>query len=345
VQQLSRSAAPAGAVKERTGHDDLDHAAIARPTTTPWQRAYDRWEVDARRRLRPGTFENYQREVRNTLAAIDKPVESIDYGDLMVHWDNRDAEWRDKWNRPLKLATYNNWVSAVQHFFAYLVEKEELPIRNPAAKLERARPQDLEIDRKVYDPIPRGAYQAMVWEAFRQEDHVWYVAARFAWTTLARIGELYELRWRDIDFDRGQVRIRRPKAGPPVEKFLYEGLLEDLAWLRDHHRAVLGTTGWKDPDVAARPEDPVFRRGDLQKAGFRAWFTRHLRKYAKAVGYEGHVHPHLVRASSATDLYERGVREKDIMDQGAWKTGAALRRYLRGNPEALRERLREGLDL
>ncbi len=102
---------------------------------------------------------------------------------------------------------------------------------------------------------------------------------------------------------------------------------------------------WSKRGSSARPGDPVFCREDLQKAGFRAWFTRGLRKYAKAVGYEGHVHPHLVRASSATDLYERGVREKDIMDQGAWKTGAALRRYLRGNPEALRERLREGLDL
>ncbi|MEE9600953.1 MAG: site-specific integrase, partial [Thermoplasmata archaeon] len=193
----------------------------------------------------------------------------------------------------------------------------------------------------------REAYLAMVREAFRQEDHVWYVAARFAWATLARVSELHYLRWRDIDFERKLVTIRRPKSGGPTEKILFENLLEDLAWLRDHHRAVLGTTEWKDPDVAvaARPEDPVFRREDLQKAGFRAWFTRHLRKHAKASGYRGHVHPHLVRASAATDLSERGVPWRDIMLQGGWRSMAALRRYLREDPEARRERIRGGSDL
>ncbi len=107
--------------------------------------------------------------------------------------------------------------------------------------------------------------------------------------------------------------------------------MEDLEWLRDHNRA--------------GPEDPVFRRESLQKAGFRAWFTRHLRKYAKATDYCGHVHPHLVRASAATDLSERGVPIRDIMLQGAWRSLAGLQRYLREDPEARRERIRGGLDL
>ncbi|MEE9268611.1 MAG: tyrosine-type recombinase/integrase [Thermoplasmata archaeon] len=118
--------------------------------------------------------------------------------------------------------------------------------------------------------------------------------------------------------------------------------------LRRHHQPFMGL-GWRG-DPQGRPEDLVFRKDDgrterNKRAAFREWFAYRLQKYAKAVEYREHVFPHLLRSSAATDLSERGASDRDIMDQGAWKTMASLQGYLRVDPEARRERLRESLDL
>ncbi len=156
------------------------------------------------------------------------------------------------------------------------------------------------------------------------------MAARFKWQTIARIGDLYQIRWQDVDFDRKLAVIREPKRGGPKEKVLYDDLLDDLRWLREHTR-----TG---------PQDFVFHRPQ-KKPAFIDWFARHLRKHAKTVGHREHVHPHLIRASAATALSERGVPTRDIMLQGGWESESSLGPYLRVQTEARRDRLREVLDL
>ena len=122
-----------------------------------------------------------------------------------------------------------------------------------------------------------------------------------------------------------------PKRGGPKEKNLYPALLEDLAWLRDHQRA--------------EPDHYVFRRPGQKLAAFRQWFDARLKKYARKAGHPTYVHPHLVRASAATDHSERGVPDRDIMLQGGWRTLSSLRKYLREDDGARRERMEAGCDL
>ncbi len=119
--------------------------------------------------------------------------------------------------------------------------------------------------------------------------------------------------------------------GRQTGKDLYPALLEDLAWLRDHHRA--------------GPDHYVFRNPNQKYAAFRQWFDTRLKKYARKSGHPTYVHPHLVRASSATDQSERGVPDRDIMLQGDWRSLSSLRKYLRVNDEARRGRMQGGLDL
>ncbi len=236
----------------------------------------------------------------------------------------------DRWNRPLKRGTVNNWVSGIRSIFDFAIDKLEIEVKNWGQKLDRPRKEDLKRERRVYSPIPPQTFEAILKEAYTQQDHVWLVAARFKWQTIARIGDLYQIRWQDIDFDRRLAVIREPKRGGPKDKVLYDDLLDDLSWLREHTR-----TG---------PEDFVFHRPQ-KKPAFIGWFARHLRKHAKAVGRREHVHPHLIRASAATALSESGVPDRDIQLQGDWKSMASLQYYLREKTDARRDRLREVLDL
>ncbi len=168
-------------------------------------------------------------------------------------------------------------------------------------------------------------------DAVQRQDYAWAIAARFKWETISRIGDLYHLRWEDVDFERMQVTCRQPKRGGPKTKVLYDSLLGDLRRLKE----------LDDADL----QDPVFRRPDQTRTGFRQWFHRRLRKHAKAAGCKQYVHPHLIRASAATALSEAGVPTRSIMLQGGWESESAIHAYLRDDLEAYRERLREVLDL
>ncbi len=225
----------------------------------------------------------------------------------------------------------NTWSTALKRFYAFCIDKLELPMKDYAAKLDRPRQDDLDQERRVYKPLIPETFNTIIGEAIRQQDYAWVIAARFKWETISRIGDLYHLRWEDIDFERRQATCKQPKRGGPKTKVLYDSLLEDLRRLRE-----LDRTG---------PEDHVFRRSDQTRTGFRQWFHRRLRKHAKAAGCKQYVHPHLIRASAATALSEAGVPTRSIMLQGGWESESAIQAYLRDDLEDQRERLREVLDL
>ncbi len=103
------------------------------------------------------------------------------------------------------------------------------------------------------------------------------------------------------------------------------------AWLRDHQRG--------------EPDHYVFRGPGQKLAAFRQWFAARLKTYARKAGHPTYVHPHLVRASAATDHSERGVPVRDIMLQGGWTSLSSLTKYLREDDGARRERMEAGCDL
>ncbi len=341
VRDLKQREGPAWAIAEDTTEHD-ERAGIDRHTTEtlPWELYYDAWVRGAKDRLRPDTLGNYAPSVQKTLAAIGKPVEAITYLDLTAYRDNWRDEWEDRWNRPLKKATTNNWISAFRHFYAFLVDKLDLPIRNVAAKLERPRQDDLDRQRRTHEILLPETFDAIVEEAFRQQDYGWAICARFLWQTAGRITDAYYLRWQDLDLERGRVVIRRPKRGGPKPKLLFEDLCDDFRSLRALERAEAGDAVFR-PDLH-RPWEREDHRGP--KATFRLWFTRHFRKHAKGAGCKQYVHPHLIRASAATALSRAGVPEQAIRLQGDWKSSRALRPYLHDVVEDHRDRLRGVLD-
>ena len=123
-----------------------------------------------------------------------------------------------------------------------------------------------------------------------------------------RQGELLGLRWQDVDFERGLLRLRlqlqRPGKGRPatlaplkMDSQREVVLLPQLAGLLRAHRA---------QSLHAHEEDFVFSRGDGAPLHY-SQMNRLLRKMAKAAGVE-QVSAHVFRRTFASHLIiEQGL--------------------------------------
>jgi integrase/recombinase XerD len=96
--------------------------------------------------------------------------------------------------------------------------------------------------------------------------------------TGVRIGELVNLRWRDIDFERQTVVVRRGKGGK-TRKIAPDPELFRLL------------TAWKN-----------YAQGETVFPVVADTVAKMMKRYAKAAGVEKNVHPHLFRHQFATEL-------------------------------------------
>jgi site-specific recombinase XerD len=115
------------------------------------------------------------------------------------------------------------------------------------------------------------------------------------YATGMRRAELCQLRTEDIDKERMVIRIRQGKGGKDREVPLSPKLLEQL---RTYYRSLKIKTGWVFPSLQER------RRGEpvTDKAVWHACETA-----ARRAGITKHVHPHTLRHSFATHLFDNGA--------------------------------------
>ena len=115
------------------------------------------------------------------------------------------------------------------------------------------------------------------------------------YSTGARCSELCHLRPEDLDKERMVVRIRQGKGGKDREVPLSPKLLEQL---RIYYRSVKRRNGWMFPSLQTRrPDQPI-----TQKAVWHA-----CREATQRAGIRKAVHPHTMRHSFATHLFENGA--------------------------------------
>jgi integrase/recombinase XerD len=113
--------------------------------------------------------------------------------------------------------------------------------------------------------------------------------------TGARCSELCHLRAEDIDKERMVVRIRQGKGGKDREVPLSPKLREQL---RTYYRTVKRRNGWLFPSLQTRrPNQPI-----TQKAVWHA-----CREATRRAGITKAVHPHTLRHSFATHLFDNGA--------------------------------------
>jgi integrase/recombinase XerD len=115
------------------------------------------------------------------------------------------------------------------------------------------------------------------------------------YSTGMRRSELCHLRPEDIDKERMIVRIRQGKGGKDREVPLSPKLLEQL---RTYYRSVKVRNGWMFPSLQTRRSDQPI----TQKAVWHA-----CREATRRAGITKAVHPHTLRHSFATHLFDSGA--------------------------------------
>lgn len=115
------------------------------------------------------------------------------------------------------------------------------------------------------------------------------------YSTGIRCSELCHLRVEDIDKERMVVRIRQGKGGKDREVPLSPKLYEQL---RTYYRSVRQWNGWMFPSLQTR-------RSDQPITAKAVWHA--CREATLRAGITKPVHPHTLRHSFATELFDNGA--------------------------------------
>ena len=199
-------------------------------------------------------------------------------------------------------ATANNRYRALQQFFKWLVEDEEIR-RSPMEHMKPPRvptaPPPVMADEQV-----RAILNACRGADFRARRDTAII--RLLLDTGLRRTEVARLQLNDIDLDRGTAMVRAGKGG-------------DGAMVAFGHKAAAAL----DRYLRKRAEHP-FTRLDALWLGHAGAMTpsgiyQVARERAEAAGVPG-VYPHLFRHKFASDWLEQGGQEGDLMELGRWKT-------------------------
>lgn len=159
------------------------------------------------------------------------------------------------------------------------------------------------------------------------------IERRLAYGILAReglrAGELSSLRWRDLDLERGRIRLDENKTDDPRAWALRDDVVHVLAWWKKQRHAapddlVIGLdlqegSRWLRGD----PDRPKTAHGDLGRAGItRAELFEDSKKRQP-------IRLHDLRATFCTIALSSGKTEQWVCDRTGWRSSQMVARYHR----------------
>jgi integrase/recombinase XerC len=184
-------------------------------------------------------------------------------------------------------------LSAIRSFYRWLV-REGRATQNPAdgvraPKSPRKLPNVLDVDEMQalldhQDEAPTSLRDKAMFELF--------------YSSALRLSELCQLRWHDLDFGQGLVRVLGKGAKTRVVPFGTQAGAALRAWQEAH---------------AAAHDAPVFPGRDGAPIAPRTVQAR-LKRWAQAAGVWKRVHPHLLRHSCASHLLESSGNLRAVQD-------------------------------
>lgn len=179
------------------------------------------------------------------------------------------------------------------------------------------------------DNTRQGFFDREAFEAIAQHlDEDIEPVARFAFFTAWRVGEIRQLRWKDVDFEAGTIRLEagttKNREGRTFPFRVLPELAELLASQRSRTTTVELTQG--------RVVQWVFHRDRQQVRDFREQWTR----AARASGNPG-AWFHDLRRSAIRNFEGAGISRSVAMKLSGHKTEAVYRRYAIADAAALEE--------
>lgn len=180
--------------------EEVRHAPVDERLTV--REAGDRYlhHVEVVMRRKAGTLDDYRAMVRHLERHFgQKGIDRISADDVAAYM-------RAKQGEGLAPKTVSNHVAFAHGLFGFAV-KRGWTRTNPVAGVDRPRPDGADPDIRYLDqPELEAVLRAVPDDALGAMEGVVYLAAAM---TGARQGELLALRWRDVDWPAGLVRVRR----------------------------------------------------------------------------------------------------------------------------------------
>ncbi len=157
----------------------------------------------------------------------------------------------------------------------------------------------------------------------------WFPIWAFAVYTGCRNGELYALKWSDIDFQERLITVQRSynkkfreekctKTGDWRRVSICEPLWDIVVELKKSHDHDVQRGACKNPGYVL-PRPGLWQNGDQ---------ARKLRMFCEEIGITP-ICFHTLRACFATELLKRGVDVPSVMRVGGWKSLKTMMHYVR----------------
>jgi integrase len=203
-------------------------------------------------------------------------------------------------------------IAALKKLYDYLdsrgdlVDSEGRELRSPVERIERPRSR-----KRAGDWLDSSEDAAVLAAPINPQERV--VIALLRWTGL-RIGEVCSLTWSEVDFNRGELRVRASKtdSGIRTVPMLPELDRELRSWHRYiDRRGLLTSAGSVLVTARSTSMKPQFAWRLVKRVAARAGVRS--RAAVDATGWNiSEITPHKFRRTLATDLLNRGVRLETV---------------------------------
>lgn len=223
-------------------------------------------------------------------------------------------------------ATVNRYLSALSVVFRWARTELHLEIANPVRDVARMK------EERTRDRV-LSLEEQRVWLAVCREDAnpLLYPFCALLCATGARVGELEQLTWKNVDLTPGREHIVI-RVGSSVRNTTKNKVLRavPIGWQAIAVEAMLELR-----KVDRTGQSFVFpNRTHTGPAGLRNAFMRSI----GAAGL-GTVTPHTLRHTVATQLAEIGFTTHQLMAFFGWKTSAMADRYIHAQPQRMLKQL------
>ena len=199
---------------------------------------------------------------------------------------------------PRSPATVNRYLAALSHVFTVARKEWHWAAHNPfdgVGKLKESRGRVRFLSEEERTALLRETAKNPVLHTF----------VVLALSTAARAGELWNLKWQDVDLKEGRLLFRFTKNATPRS-----------AWLHAEARRLLTEHG----KVRRLGQQWVF----VSPTGQRYRYEKDFKAACEAAGIES-FRFHDLRHSAATYLAREGASEQQLKAIGGWKSGVVSR--------------------
>ena len=297
IQELSQK------VAQEEGHGLTWRMVITKWATTVASSSY----ID--KSYNPITIRDYVTMLHKwTKEWLDKPATQITKGDGREVLDRVIEEGRSKAFQKRLKNTINmiyNW--AIEHKTVRGIH------HSPVFGLKIIVKQDKRPEILKPHEIRKLLYEA------KAQDHEWYHIWAMALLTGMRNGELYSLRWEDVDFDGGIIKVERSYNFKTAEfKDTKAGYWRSVPISSELETLLIEIKNTFKSEFVL-PRIHIWKNGEQAKV---------LKFFCRSIGLP-EIRFHTLRACFATQLIGSGVEPVKVMKICGWKDLKTLSVYLR----------------